>query len=218
MNPSRTEGQRAPTSGLEVRITRLRALAAIENLQNTFGYFADKMMWDQAASLFSSTATYAENSSGVSRGRTSIRRALEKHGPKGLCRGDLFNNMLLEPVIDVSEDGRTAKGRWRFLAQISRGSRDAVWSEGVYENTYIRQRGTWRIESHHSFVNSNTAYSAKQWGQADPATVGHHVSGGIGPDGPPSDSYSTFPDYSIPPFHYLHPVTGRPFKMPAQPR
>src|SRR5690606_37004017 len=58
------------------RVARLEDQDAIENLQATFGYYFDKGLWQEAASLFTRNGTFEYGQSGVYIGQERIRRAM----------------------------------------------------------------------------------------------------------------------------------------------
>ncbi len=48
---------------------------------------------------------------------------------------------MVQPIIHVSEDNRTAKARWRSDVQLARAGKGR-WGGGVYENEYVNDNGT----------------------------------------------------------------------------
>src|SRR5215831_12176953 len=93
------------------RVARLEDADAVENLQATFGFYFDKGLWNDAADLFARNGSFEYGQTGVYIGQDRIRRALLLFGPQGLAEGYLNNHMMLQPVIIVARDGRTATGR-----------------------------------------------------------------------------------------------------------
>ena len=83
-------------------------LDAVANLQATYGYYVDKMRWDDAADLFASDATLEIAGRGLFEGQDRIRTYLHALGK--LEYGTLFNHMQLQPVIHVAPDGQSATG------------------------------------------------------------------------------------------------------------
>ena len=189
------------------KLARIQSARAIENLQAMFGYYIDKGKWTEAAGLFSDDGTYEYGQSGVYIGRDSIKRGLSLMGPEGLEHGQLNNYPMLQPIITVAEDNRTAKGRWRSDVQLARDG-TGYWGGGLYENEYVNDNGTWRISKHHYWVTFLADY-VKGWGpegvipMAPPSTTNP-------PDAPPTVVYESLPNTYIVPYHYVHPVTGQP--------
>jgi hypothetical protein len=88
------------------------------------------------------------------------------------------------------------------------------WEAGVYENTYVNDRGIWKIKvldynlTFHGTYEKGWAY----WDRPDmaPATM-TYPEDPIGPD-ELIDAPKSWPHTSVVPFHYPHPVTGKPWK------
>jgi hypothetical protein len=137
-------------NGLEQRIQRLEDESAIVRLQNAYGYYVDKRLWDQVVDLFADDATVEISHRGVYAGKAGVRRLfLESWGKGriGLNRGQLFTHMMMQPVIDISPDGRHAWGRFRTFAQVGQGGpggTGVMWVEGVYEKEFSGDAGVWR--------------------------------------------------------------------------
>ncbi len=94
----------------ELQLARAHSVRAIENLQAMYGYYIDKGQWQKAATLFSRDGTYEFGQSGVYIGNAHIERALSLMGPAGLEEGQLNNYVMVQPIINVSADNRTAQG------------------------------------------------------------------------------------------------------------
>src|SRR5579884_3551769 len=116
---------------IEQTVGRLEDERAIENLQRSYGYFVDKAMWKETADLFADDATLEIGGRGVFVGKARILQYLTWLAPQGLVHGLLMNHIQLQPVITVSPDGRTAKGRWHFLAEVGHYGKDSRWGLGT---------------------------------------------------------------------------------------
>ena len=196
------------------RVERLEDQDAIENLQATYGYYFDKGLWDEVADLFSPRGTFEYGQRGVYIGQDRIRRALLLFGPEGLGEGRLNNHMQLQSIITVAPDGRTATARWQGMVMLSEPGANGVWGVGVYENEYVKERGSWKIAKLHFYPVALTDYDL---GFMRSALRMEGPSALFPPDRPPTEVYRTFPSNYIPPFSFDHPVTGRPLKDIAQP-
>jgi hypothetical protein len=197
---------------LTQRAARLNDQAEVTNLQNIYGYYADRKLWDQVADLFSSNATMELGLQGVYAGRASIRRALNQFGPPGLREGELNDHIQLQIIVTVAPDGRTAKARGVDLIMSSAPSgRDAELTEGIFENEYVKQDGVWRIQALH-FYPRFIADAGQGWAKSAKPAPG--PSKEFPPDRPPTSTYEIYPKFSIAPFHFVHPVTGRPAQYP----
>ncbi len=187
------------------RVARLEDVDAVENLQAMFGYYFDKGLWGEAASLFARNGSYEYGQSGVYIGQERIRRAMLLLGPEGLAPGYLNNHMMLQPVITVAPDGRTAKGRFQGPVQLAEPGQNGVWGVGIYENDYVKEGGTWKIAKLHFYPTAFTDYD-RGWARSLLPMKG--PSAVFPPDRPPTVVYRTMPGNYIPPFSYPHPVTG----------
>ena len=93
-------------------------------------------MWDEVADLFADNGTIEMGLRGVYVGKARVRQFLNLLGPDGIKDGELYDHVQLQVVVDVAEDGRTAKSRSRELNMIGVVDGRAQWSEGIYENTF----------------------------------------------------------------------------------
>ena len=87
----------------------------------------------------------------------------------------------------------------------------AEWRDGIYENTYVREGGVWKLKSLHLYVNFVAPY-AQGWArlQGEEGLARSQASVDYPPDRPTSATYQPFPAVQVPPFQASHPVTGRP--------
>jgi len=188
------------------KIERLEDEDAIENLQRLYGFYIDKAMWKEAADLFAEDATLEMGGEGVYAGKARILEYLTRKAPEGLTRGRLMNYLQLQPIVHVAPDGLTAKGRWRFLAELGEDQKSATWGGGIYENEYVKENGTWKIRSLHGFVRFFTPYE-DGWGKT--ALPLGKPAADFPPDRPATVRYEPYPAPFVAPFHYKHPVTGK---------
>jgi len=185
--------------------------AEVGNLQNIYGYYVDRKMWDDVADLFAADATMELGLQGVYAGKTGIRRALDQFGPQGLKEGELNDRLQLQTVVHVSPDGCTANARSVELTMSGVNGAGAQWGEGVYENEFIKENGIWKIHSLHFYPRLLTDYE-KGW--AKDARPAPGPSKDFPPDRPPTEVYEIFPKFYIPPFHFANPVTGLETRYP----
>ena len=215
--PAAAFAQQSPAARLAAyreRVERLEDADAIETLQATYGYYFDKGLWNDAADLFAADGTFEYGQMGVYVGQQRVRRALLLFGPEGLGRGYLNNHMLLQPIITVAPDGRTATARWQGMVMLSEPGANGVWGIGQYENAFVKERGTWKISRLHFYVTALTDYDA---GFTRSALRMDGPSALFPPDRSPTEVYRAYPSAYIPPFSYVHPVTGKPLSDIAQP-
>ncbi len=199
-------------NALETRIARLEDHRELENLHSIYGYYLDKWQWDDLTDLFAKDGTIEISRRGIYKGRDSIRRSLDLYGTQGIHQETLHNQLQLQPIIDVAPDGRTAKMRSRDFSQLAYYGRIALWGEGTYENTFVKEDGVWKIQTDHIYTTVTANYD-KGW--AFGARPAPGPSADIPPDLPPSVKYEAFPKVFLPPYHYNNPVTGQPAVIPA---
>ncbi len=209
---SRAAGARARLAAVEARATRVADVNAIQNLQGSYGYYTDKMLWDEVVDLFAEDGTIEIGPSGVYVGKDSIRRYLTSlsGGNQGPLEGVLNDHFQLQPIVTVADDGMTANGRWRLflMTGVSGSGSGGNWGEGVYENEYVKENGVWKIRKLHWFANFVAPYEGG-WLDADPKAIEDFAMGrGVTPDRPSSVAYEPYPGAFVPPFHYPNPVSG----------
>lgn len=199
---------------------------AIRTLQHTYGYFMDKGLYDEVVDLFAEDGEL-RFMGGVFKGKAGVRRLYcgrlrpgftRKNGP---AYGLLCDHIQMQDVIHVAPDGKTAKARFRALLQ--GGSHDSKpdinphlprqwWEGGLYENLYVKQDGVWKVKvmGHNLTWQGDfetgwahqKPYEGEFWTRTFPEDP-------LGPDEiVPSDS-KFWPETSLVPFHYTHPVTGK---------
>ncbi len=194
------------------RAMLLRDAQEVENLQRIYGFYLDRAMWDQVADLFADGGTIEMGQRGVYVGKHRIRQFLNLLGHDGLTYGWLNDHIQLQPIVDVAPDGKTARLRSRELDMTGMYGKSGQWSEGTYENTFVKQNGVWKLKSLHFYPTFISAY-AKGWGQDAEPVPGE--SSTLPPDRPPSEVYAIYPKAFVPPFHYRNPATGEPPHYPT---
>ena len=203
------DAMQAQLANYRERVARLEDADSVENLQATFGFYFDKGLWEDAADLFARAGSFEYGLSGVYIGQDRIRRAMLHYGPQGLAQGYLNNHMMLQPVITVATDGRTASGRWQGPVMLSEPGANGIWGVGIYENEYVKEAGVWKIAKFHFYPTAFTDYD-RGWARSMLPMKG--PSAIFPPDKPPTRVYRTLPGNYIPPFSYPHPVTGQPLR------
>lgn len=186
----------------DLEVARLEAHDAVENLQGIYGYYFDKNEWDQVADLFTDDATYEIGQRGVYKGKKRIRQALDLIGAAGPQQGLLNNELQLQPIINVSKDGKTAKARWRTLEMKGVHGKAGQWGAGVYENEYALDGGKWKISKLHYYLTFRADYD-KGWAKGSQPI--EKVSKTLPPDSPPTEVYGSLPEVYLPPYHYANP-------------
>ncbi|MHB8105011.1 MAG: nuclear transport factor 2 family protein [Dehalococcoidales bacterium] len=194
------------------QIQTLEDIDAIKRLQCAYGYYLEHWMGDEIIECFSKSeevsGTFVE---GTYKGQAGIRKyfgRMQEVPPE-------FLHMVMQvsPVITVAKDNKTAQGRWYGYGTIlSRATvpLDPAYMAVIYEMDYIKEDSVWKILKlrllmHYAYPHGR----------------------GVPPP-PPADSkapqpermklnpdewaeYDTqYPSGYIYPFHFVHPVTGKP--------
>jgi hypothetical protein len=112
----------AALAEVERRLTAAEAYDAVENLIGAYGYYLDESPSD-VASLF------VQPDRNITSGRSN------------------FVNQILQPVIDIAPDGKSAKVRARLLDLGGTSGGAGHWTAGNFEGQIISEQGGWRFES-----------------------------------------------------------------------
>jgi len=181
----------ATLANLEQRVEALNAEDLARNLQNAYGYYIDRKMWDDVTDLFTSDGVLEIAGTGVYNGPANIRRALDRDGPAGLTDGQLNDHPLFDTMIDIAPDGMEARVRGLDFGMLGDfKSASAYWSVSVFSNRFVKQDGVWKIREMRIFPLLKTEYS-QGWGKSGVARE------------------------RLAPVFLPHPVTGKQASYPA---
>ena len=213
-------------SALTRRVQNLEDIHAIRTLHFKYGYYIDKCLYDEVVDLF------ADNSrvhflNGIYKGKAGARRLYCEwfrnfftRGHNGPIRAFLLDHLQMQDIVDVAPDGLTAKGRFRALMTAGQheskseripGFPAQCWEAGIYENSYVKEGGVWKIE----VLNYNMLWQAdyeKGWANDRPHLLPldkTYPENPIGPDELMPETPAFWPETRNVPFHYPHPVTGK---------
>lgn len=204
---------------LDSRIQQLEDVNAIERLQHMYGYYIDMLLYDEMIDLFTENGSMEIGQRGRYVGKANIKKFLTDVlgglSEPGLRKNQVINHTQHQGIVTILPDGQRAKGRWRALVQAGSSlttvpdappedlEGSMMWADGVYENTYVKENGVWKIER---FWWSPTFYVAlnydRMWYSTSPVSTTFP---------PQEDSYPI--DEALGrkfvPFHYVHPVTNK---------
>jgi hypothetical protein len=201
----------AALAALERRISAMNEEDKVRNLQNAYGYYMDRKMWDDVTDLFTSDGALSIANVGIYDGPKSIRRALERSGPAGLKQGQLNELMQLDMAVTIEPGAMEARSRgleFGMMGEADKGT--AFYTLAVFENRYVKQDGIWRIREMRLFPIMKTDY-AQGWAKSqvvDPAPAREHA-----PDRRVLASDAMSPG-AIPVFFQPNPATGKPVTLP----
>ena len=223
------ETLRAEIAALRDSVTRLDDVHSVRTLHFKYGYYIDMCLYEQAADLFAKDGTMTILN-GVWRGKASVRRCytqwmsgLFTQGVNGPVYGFLLDHFMGQDIVDIADDGLTARGRFRCLMQA--GSHQTkqskvppfdgqMWEGGIHENVYVKEDGAWKIKA----LNYNMLWQAdyaEGWAHSVdrlPALDRTFPEDPLGPDELVTGSPARWPHTRVVPFHYPHPVTGAPWQ------
>ena len=194
----------------ERSVVRSRAYHAAENTATAYGYYIDEFAWDDMADLFSRDGWKELSYVGTYVGRERIRQSVKRRYPNGKSADFLTVHQIVQPVIHVSDDGRTAKIRTR-LFQMGGPPTEGSWLLGIYENTAVDEDGTWKL----SGMDLDYVWTAPSRGgwvrvTTPPAPPTVTLATEFPPDRPLRGSIAApFPKVHSVPFHYRNPVSAR---------
>jgi hypothetical protein len=236
-NKPRTSAKAAPPANvlarlqeMERRLATLEDVHAVRTLHFKYGYYIDMCLYDEACELFADDAE-VRFLNGIYRGKAGARRLycdwfrnLFTNGHNGPVYGFLLDHLQLQDIVDISPDGKSAKARFRALLLAGQHSskKERVgnnfpaqcWEGGIYENLYVKDRGVWKIR----LLNYNMLWQADYepgWANSGvhlPALTKLFPEDPRGPDELLPSVPGTWPHTRVVPFHYPHPVTGKPWR------
>src|SRR5688572_30705480 len=132
---------------LGLNVERAESVRAVKRVQETYAQYSQFGLWTEMATLFSDNASLSYGKD-AEQGRQAIQSYFLKQfgeGTHGLKPGGLHTQLVMRPVINVSAEGQTAKGRWWQFSMIGQHGVKAEWAAGIFENEYVRERGVWKI-------------------------------------------------------------------------
>ena len=216
---------------LEHELAVQQDIHQIRRLQYTYGYFIDKSQYDEVVDLFADDGE-VWFLGGIFRGKAGVRRLyierfqkLFTQGHNGPRYGWLLDHPQMQMVIDVDPDRRRANARARSMMQAglhdtAEGDRPAWrrawWEGGMYENSYVRDNGVWKIRAIRYFPFWHGTFN-EGWAKTPidyiPMFKKLYPEDPIGPDALIDPAPRLWPATDTVPFHYPHPVTGRPIVL-----
>jgi len=208
---------------LRAKLTRQEDIEALRRIAYAYGYFMDNALTSEVKAMFADEMEYCEVSGyGMYRGRkgcdtmwTSVVGVSLQDENGHLAFGRLAKHYLLSDMIDVATDGKTAEGRFNYIAFAGAFGRkgSARHQIGVYRMGFVQENGVWKIRRF-SLVFDAIDYDFDNWAmkpgmRCPPPNVPP-------PDGPYT-YYHPFPETGVIPFHFVNPVSGKPIKEYVNP-
>lgn len=201
---------------LEAELDRLRSESEIVKIENQYGYYLDSRMWAEAAELWTDDGSIEIGRRGEYRGKANIHRFFQEvlgGDVWGIGEHEFANHIQLQPVVTISDDRQSAQLRCRAMvvAGWPTGAEELLWAEGIYENTFLRVDGRWKI---HTMIWAPTFYlpmpgfgERASYLSAPPTDV-------FPPTGPATIPIDPVLGRQFVGFHYPHPFTGERHGLP----
>ena len=194
-------------------IHRLEDIEAIKKLQKAYGYYVEHMMWREIIDCFSDSPDVCLDwLEGQYLGKAGVRKYFERM--ESMPPEFMHQVMQIAGIVDIEPDGKTARGRWYAFGGIFVPTPDGMrrsFVTGIYELVYIKEDGIWKILSL-QWVIPYAVRIPEGW--ALPEDVNRpYLAGefkGPKPDIDIDRNDGRYLSGYIFPFHYNHPVTGRP--------
>ncbi len=202
---------------LENQVATLKDLEAINRLQKSYGFYLEHWMQDDIIDLFSdSPDTVLNIMAGIFLGKEGVRKYFGGMNEMTQNPEFLHQIMQLSGVVDIGADGKTAKGRWYGFGSVAlprgKGVRQ-LFTDGIYTTEYIKEGGKWKI-LRLMWNPLYTAPPAEGWVKPERIAASQKVNiktfGKAPKADKPRDIDPRYPSGYIVPFHYKHPVTGKP--------
>jgi hypothetical protein len=154
--------------GLEIGVQAEESIRAVKKLQHTYSHYLSSGLWGDLSDLFTANAVGQFQTETI-RGKANLgRHFMDQAGraSTGLAKGQLNLHFVLQPIVTLGADGKTAKGTWHEMALLGEFGSSALWRGGVYENEYALENGVWKISRLRYYEQYRGAYDA--WGHKAP--------------------------------------------------
>ncbi|HWL63436.1 MAG TPA: nuclear transport factor 2 family protein [Steroidobacteraceae bacterium] len=154
---------------LEASVAAAEGVRAVKRLQHAYAHYLDEGRWSDLADLFTADVA-AQFGNERLQGRENLRRHLMRaagRSGEGLAAGQLNTQLVMQPIVTLGADGRSARGTWHELALLGRYGKSANWLGGIYENEYRLEDGKWKISRVNYIEQYRGAY--EDYGHKAPA-------------------------------------------------
>jgi len=210
-------------NALEKRLQRAEDIQAIERLQYAYNYYVEHMLKQEIIDCFAdSSDVLLDWLEGKWKGKAGVKKYFDVNQ---VPPPDFLHQLIPSAgLITVAPDGKTARGRWYAFggvmmpSQPQDGIRQPIsrsFINGIYEIGYIKEDGIWKILT----IQWNIPYGVRIY---DGWIMPEDIAGPMLQNAPAPGNRSMVPDAPmdpndlryvtgyILPFHFTHPVTGKP--------
>ncbi|KAL1857653.1 hypothetical protein VTK73DRAFT_7982 [Phialemonium thermophilum] len=144
---------------LAADLSRVESVREIKDLQRTYSQLAQYGRWKDMAALFASDGILRwgqgkpggdilkNDDAATATGPAAIEDWLRMDAGKmdGLNPGSLHALINDMPLVTLSDDGHSAKGRWHALRLLGDGAGHTRIEGGIFENEYALVENSWKI-------------------------------------------------------------------------
>ena len=179
--PNQTPSQ-AQIDALARDVERSESLRAVKTLQRRYAQLAQLGQWNQIGALFGPDGQFvfdgqimpAQNLTGGPAIAAFLRERYGE-GREGPAPHGLSTMMIENPVVNLSPDGMSARGRWNVLIFHGSGI-DARIEGGIFVNDYALRGNEWRFADAHYYPQFDGTYEQgwTNWGGGDLPVVPYH--------------------------------------------
>ena len=200
---------------LKARIQTIEDIEAIRKLQYAYNYYLEHWQEDEVIDLFSESPDVS-----VEVGETGLYKGKEG-ARKFFTFGNVFGTTDVKPpkeflhllfplsgIVDVSPDGKTAKGRWYgfgCLAVPVKGKFQPIIITGIWENEYVKEDGKWKFKK--LFFNTIFRTPYEDGWVKTPYQTRPHLEDYPAPGS--ETHFEPYPTNNIFPYHYKNPVSDK---------
>ena len=149
---------------LEAQIRSLQDYQDICNMQGRYNHYMLSGRFDKILDMFAKkdpNVIIELADSGEYQGIEGVKNVFSILDEKYGFPGSLGLHMLMTPVVEVSKDGKTARGMWHSFGcnTIKDGNRvSAMWQAGKYDITFVKEDGKWKYRVFKWYVIFRTPF------------------------------------------------------------
>ena len=184
---------------LEMEVERLKAVHEIQNLVGRYMVIHTPATTSKSWELFAlkqPDVSVEIAMWGVFVGAENIKKLYEEgHGEPVV--GTMFEHQLTTPIIEVAEDGQTAKGLWfspGHETPMIDGKLEARWNWGKFGADFIKEDGEWKIWHFHFYDTFMIPFDKSWVDTPQPPRDAIEEQPGLKMDKPPTVRSTYYPD------------------------
>jgi hypothetical protein len=139
-------------------VERAESLRQIKDMEALYTQYAAFGLWDEVGRLLSDDVELWSDGRMAFKGRADFVKHLKDQfssGHNGIALGQTRREFLMQPVVILSYDGKSATGRWeRMIWEGQFGGQNggtASISGGMQVNDYVKERGAWKLSRLHFY-------------------------------------------------------------------